>query len=365
MIKTAGWIIVAAAVALGAGSFLADTAPDRSADAGVDEQSTAVVQVRDIESSVLATGVLRPEVGAEVRVGSRASGVLAELYVTVGDTVERGDLLAVLDPTEFEARRAEAAAELESARLELEFAGRDLARARRLIAARAIAATDFEAFERAEELGRARVRRLEAALASAEIQLGYTRIVAPVGGVIADVATQVGETVAASFAAPTFVTIIDLERLEVWAYVDETDIGRVRVSQRAYFTVDTYPGHEFEGTVTAIRPKAEVVDNVVNYITEIAITSGHGRTLRPEMTARVNIVTEGQRGVLAVPSAAVRRDAKGTFALAAGPDGPARRSIRTGVRGDDLTEVREGLAAGDTVILGPAGRTDTSAEERR
>jgi multidrug efflux pump subunit AcrA (membrane-fusion protein) len=147
--------------------------------------------------------------------------------------------------------------------------------------------------------------------------------------------------------------------------VDETDIGRVRVAQRAYFTVDTYPDHEFEGTVTAVRPKAEIVDNVVNYVAEVAITPGHGRTLRPEMTARVNVVAEGRRGVLAVPSSAVRRDREGAFALVTGLDGPARRSIRTGVRGDDLTEIREGLAAGDTVILGPIGRSDTATEGRR
>jgi multidrug efflux pump subunit AcrA (membrane-fusion protein) len=129
--------------------------------------------------------------------------------------------------------------------------------------------------------------------------------------------------------------------------------------------VDTYPDHEFEGTVTAVRPKAEIVDNVVNYVAEVAITPDHGRTLRPEMTARVNVLTEGRRGVLAVPSSAVRRDREGAFALVAGPDGPVRRSIRTGVRGDDLTEIREGLAAGDTVILGPIDRSDTATEGRR
>lgn len=365
MLKTAGWLTLLAALTLGAWSFLGGGPADLPTPAGGPARSKAVVQVRDIESSVLATGVLRPEVGAEVRVGSRASGVLAELHVTVGDTVKRGQLLAVLDPTELEARRAEVAAELAGARVDLAFADKDLARARGLLAGQVIAPAEFEAVERAEEVALARVGRLEAALTSADVQLGYARIVAPIAGVIADVATQVGETVAASFAAPTFVTIIDLDRLEVWAYVDETDVGRVSVSQSVRFTVDTYPDHEFEGTVTAIRPQAEIVDNVVNYVTEIAITPGHGRTLRPEMTARVSIVTEGRRGVLAVPGSAVRRDRDGTYALAEGPDGPVRRSIRTGVRGDDLTEVVEGLAEGDTVILGPIEGFEPATEGRR
>lgn len=365
MAGIARWIVVVAVLAVAGVSLRGSRAPERSADPAVDGPSRAVVEVRAIESSVVATGVLRPAVGAEVRVGSRASGVLTELYVTVGDTVERGDLLAVLDPTELEARRAEVAADLESARVELEYAVKELVRRGGLIASEAISAVEFDAFERVEKLARARVARLEAALASAEIQLGFTRIAAPIAGVIAEVATQVGETVAASFTAPTFVTIIDPDRLEVWAYVDETDIGRVRVSQQASFTVDTYPDHEFEGTVTAIRLKAEIVDDVVNYVTEIAITPSHGRTLRPEMTARVNIVTEGGREVLAVPSAAVRRDRDDTFALVAAPDGPVRRSIRTGVRGDDLTEVLEGLAVGDTVLLGPIARPDTRTEGNR
>jgi macrolide-specific efflux system membrane fusion protein len=366
MLKTAAWLALVVVLALAAWSSLGGGASDTSAAASDRPAGlTAVVERRDIESTVLATGVLRPEDGAEVRVGSRASGVLLELHATVGDTVDRGALLAVLDATELEARRAEVAADLAGARVDLRFAAKDLARARELLAAQVIAPAEFETVERTEAVARARVARLEAALASANVQLGYTRIVAPIAGVVADVATQVGETVAASFAAPTFVTIIDLDRLEVWAYVDETDIGRVHVSQQASFTVDTYPDHEFEGTVTAVRSRAEIVDNVVNYVAEIAIAPGHGRTLRPEMTARVNIVTEGRRGVLAVPSSAVRRDREGTYALVSGADGPARRSIRTGVRGDDLTEVRDGLAAGDTVLLGPLAGSNTLPEARR
>lgn len=292
MLKTVGWIVVAVALTAGVTAYLGSTGSRGPEASGAAPPATAVVRVENREPSVLATGVLRPEIGAEVRVGSRVSGVLEELHVTVGDTVRRGQLLAVLDPTEFEARRAEIVAELEAARVEQKFAGKDLARARSLIVADAITPTELESYERAEALARAAVVRLEASLASTEIQLDYTRIVAPIAGVVADVAVQVGETVAASFAAPTFVTIIDLDRLEVWAYVDETDIGRVRVGQRATFTVDTYPGRQFEGVVSALRPQAEIVDDVVNYVTEITITPVAGYTLRPEMTARVNIMTD-------------------------------------------------------------------------
>jgi len=106
---------------------------------------------------------------------------------------------------------------------------------------------------------------------------------------VASVATQEGETVSASFATPTFVTLIDLNRLEVWAYVDETDIGRIELGQRATFTVDTYGDASFAGTVTAIYPKAEIRDNVVNYIAVVRFEPQPGRTLRPDMTAFVRI----------------------------------------------------------------------------
>ena len=343
-------IVVLAAVgfwALGSGKL-------SGADAAIADASyrTATVERRSISSTVLATGVIRPQVGAEVQVGSRVSGILKELHVTIGDQVPAGFLLAVLDPTEFEARRNQAAAQLETAVTERDFAALELGRARQMLQEEVVTQAEFDAADRAFKMAAARVRQAEAALESAEIQLGYTRITAPVGGVVASVSTQVGETVAASFASPTFVTIIDLDRLEVWAYVDETDIGRVEVGQRATFTVDTYLDTDFEGVVTAIQPAAEIIDNVVNYVTLIEIGPRNGKTLRPEMTTTVNILLEGREDALALPNGAVRRDSDGAFAFVLEPAGPERRAIRTGYRGSDFTEVLEGLDQGDEVIVG-------------
>ena len=95
----------------------------------------------------------------------------------------------------------------------------------------------------------------------------------------------------ATLSAPTFVTIVDLARLELWAYVDETDIGRIEVGQTARFTVDTWKDHEFVGRVTAVYPQAEIRDNVVNYVTVVRFEPPRERTLRPEMTATVKIAT--------------------------------------------------------------------------
>jgi RND family efflux transporter MFP subunit len=343
-------IIVLAAVgfwALGGGRLSGADAPPAEAS-----YRTMGVERRNIGSTVLATGVIRPRVGAEVQVGSRVSGILKELHVTIGDQVPPGFLLAVLDPTEFEARRNQAVAQLETAIAERDFAALELSRTDQMLREEVTTQAEFDSAERSFNMAAAQVRQAEAALESAEIQLGYTRIWAPFGGVGGSVSTHGGVTVAASFASPTFVTIIDLDRLEVWAYVDETDIGRVEAGQRATFTVDTYLDTEFSGVVTAIQPAAEIVDNVVNYVTLVEIGPTNGKTLRPEMTTSVNIVLEGRENVLSLPNGAVRRDADGAFAFIPGTIGPERRTIKTGYRGSDFTEVLEGLEEGDAVVVG-------------
>jgi macrolide-specific efflux system membrane fusion protein len=239
-----------------------------------------------------------------------------------------------------------------------DFTRQQFGRAEGLIRERVIAQTEFDDAERLLRTSEARLRETEATLRSAEIQLGYTKIRAPISGVVASVSTQVGETVAASFAAPTFLTIIDLERLEVWAYVDETDIGRVEVDQQAVFTVDTYPSTEFSGVVTAIRPAAEIQNNVVNYITVLEIGDIGDRVLRPEMTTTVNIHLEGRGSALAVPNDAVKSDDGGAYVLIRAPEGSIRKGIRTGYRGRTHTEVVEGLEEGDVVLLGDIGTAE-------
>jgi HlyD family secretion protein len=250
----------------------------------------------EVTSVVKATGVVKPMVGAEVRVGSRVSGVVEQLYVRIGDEVRKGQLLAELDARELTARRDQAAAALASARASLVYARAELLRKRELAAAGLVAPSERDLAERAFAVAEEQRSEAEASLEYARTQVGHARISAPIAGVVASIATQEGETVAASFAAPTFVTLLDLARLELWAYVDETDIGRIRTAQQARFTVDTYPDHEFEGRVTAVYPQAEIRDNVVNYVTVIRFERPRERTLRPEMTATVKIATNDVGG---------------------------------------------------------------------
>ena len=255
-------------------------------------------------SVIKASGVIKPCVGAEVRVGSRLSGVVKRLHVQVGDPVSSGQRLAELDDRELLAKLDEANANHRLALAELRYASSNLERQRSIAAARVISAGDLDLAERAFAVAEQKVAAMQAAAEYARVQLDYSVILAPIGGVVASVATQEGETVSASFTTPTFVTLIDLGRLEVWAYVDETDIGRIELGQHATFTVDTYGDASFAGTVTAIYPKAEIRDNVVNYIAVVRFEPQPGRILRPDMTAfvRIALPADEPRRASALPS---------------------------------------------------------------
>lgn len=329
--------------------LLGRTSSDQNLSQGAE---VARVVRRDLGSAVTATGVVKPMIGAEVRVGSRLSGVVQRLRVRIGDPVAKGQLLAELDARDLLARRDQAAAALESARATLGYAQADLRRKRGLSAAQIIPANDLELAERSAAVAEQQLEEAAASLDYATTQLGYTRIHAPIAGVVASISTQEGETVAASFAAPTFVTLLDLDRLEVWAYVDETDIGRIRAGQTARFTVDTYPDHEFEGRVTAVYPQAEIRDNVVNYVTVVRFEPPRDRTLRPEMTATVKIALETRENVLAVPRRAVRREGGRQFVLCPRGDTVERRPVTTGSRDETHTEIVAGLREGDEVLVG-------------
>jgi len=184
----------------------------------------------------------------------------------------------------------------------------------------------------------------------ARATLSYSTLVAPIDGVVALVTTQEGETVAAGMNSPTFVTIIDLNKLEVAAYVDEVDIGRVVIGQGASFTVDSFPDVDFTGKVTSVYPRAVIQSNVVNYITTLSIDNSEGR-LKPDMTATINIVLEERKGVLAVPEKALRSEGGKRVVYVVNGEGSVARAVRVGRRGGGFIEILDGLKEGDVVLV--------------
>ncbi|NLE36903.1 MAG: efflux RND transporter periplasmic adaptor subunit [Pirellulaceae bacterium] len=362
---------------------------------------TETVARRDFASSVLATGVVQPQIGAEVRVGARISGKVERLLANIGDRVEKGQVVAQLEQADLEAVVTQREAELQLANAKLaavesllpqqtEKAKADVLRSRASLAktekdrnraaklrpTQAVSETDYDATvanhemdkaqltsaEKAYDLAKteyveqrrqakAEIARAASALANAKVQLSYATITAPIDGVIASVSTEQGETVAAGMQAPTFVTIIDLDRLQVDAFVDEVDIGKVAVGQRAVFTVDAFPATEFAGKVSAIYPKAVIQDNVVNYDVVVDIETPYHGLLRPEMTASVTILLDERPGVLAIPAKAVQRQ-RGKTMVHVVADGKAEpRDIKVGWRDGPWIEIASGLAEGETILL--------------
>jgi macrolide-specific efflux system membrane fusion protein len=200
----------------------------------------------------------------------------------------------------------------------------------------------------------AQVLQARAALRIAEASLGYATITAPMSGIIASVSTQQGETVTSGSAAaqaPTFVTIIDLNRLQVDAYVDETDIGKVWVGQETSFSVDAFPDKEFSGKVTAIYPKALIQQNVVTYDVVIVIDNREG-LLRPDMTTNTTITVAKREKVLAIPSQVVRREDGDRVVFVQEGDRLVRRPVKTGWKDKAYTEILSGLKEGERVVVG-------------
>lgn len=332
-----------------------------------DLQSTVVTR-RDIGSTVIATGIIKPSVGSEVRVGSRVSGIVKKLHVNIGDRVTEGELLAELDQTELASRFNQATAALKNARTRLEYTRLEVNRKQELIKQNIVSQSELDEAESVRDMAESELEQAEANLDYARIQLGYTKIHAPISGVVASVSTQEGETVAASFASPTFVTIIDLERLEVWAYVDETDIGRVEEGQQAFFTVDTYTDTDFEGVVTAIYPKAEIQDNVVNYVTILKITDRQDKILRPEMTTTVSIFLERKIQVLTLPNNAIQREEGQKFVYVTRSGLIEKQPVKVGWKDKKFTEILEGLTEGEEIVIGDVDQIEdrfASQQKRR
>jgi RND family efflux transporter MFP subunit len=314
------------------------------------------VSLGTLTETVIATGVIRPMVGAEVNVGSRISGTVVSLPVEVGDKVEVNQLLAVLDSTALQAATDQVLADVALAKPRVALAESVLKRRQRLAGQGLASDEDLDTAIRDLAVEKAQLEASKARLRAAQIVLGYSQIKSPINGVVAEVSTREGETVAADFSAPTFVTILDLERLEVLAYVDETDIGRIEVGQLASFTVDTYPEMEFKATVIAIQPRAVLQNTVVNYVVRLDFESADGYILRPEMTAHVQLVVAEREDALTAPrNALMRRD--GRQFVNVQRDGEwIEAGVRTGWRSESKVEILSGVSQGDVIELNPKRR---------
>ena len=388
---------------------------------------TVAIKRGDLLSTIGATGTVEPE--EVVDVGAQVMGLILEFgpdphdktkSIDHGSVVEKGTVLAKIDPTPYEAALEQAEAALERSKADLsqlearyEQAEQDWNRAKRLrpdrtaseskaasgdrpaLDYRAMSDTDYDCafanFKAAKAnvaVGKATIRQNEAAVRVARTNLGYTTIKSPVRGVIIDRRVNVGQTVVASLNAPSlFLIAKDLRRMQVWASVNEADIGRIHVDMPVRFTVDAFPGQVFHGKVTQIRMNATMTQNVVTYTVVVTTDNSSGKLL-PYLTANVQFEVDQRSGVLLVPNAALRwkpeaaqvdpavgstvslstesGDAQDRGCLWTVNDGGFVRPLEVVVGTSDgtMTEVSgSGVKEGIQVVVGQQGTEDQTGEE--
>lgn len=328
-----------------------------------------------ITQVVEASGTINPV--NTVSVGSTVSGLMKEIYVDYNTEVKKGQLLAQIDPANFQAsvdqNRAQirnAEANLAKLNAEMVMAQKTYNRYKNLYQKNFIAKSELDQAEsdylaKKASIGaqRASISQARATYNTAMTNLGYTKIIAPVDGTIISRDIDVGQPVAASFQAPELFTIAqDLKKMQIEVNVSEADIGKVKEGQDVEYTLDGYPDSVFYGKVTQVRLDSIVTSNVVTY-TVIVSVNNDDLKLKPGMTANVSIVTSRNEDVMCAPSIALKYTPEvngpkyknqGIWILEKGK--PLRIDIKLGASDDSNVEIISNkLKLGDDVIIGSTG----------
>ncbi len=320
--------------------------------------ATANVDRGDILDVVGATGTL--EAVVTVQVGSQVSGTIQDLNADFNSQVKKGQVIARLDPSIFEARLGQAKANLISARANVERSRAEVGdsaqkykRARELAEEKLLPISDLETAKANFDGAQAQVKASEAAVSQAqanvnqaELDLSHTIIATPIDGVVIARNVDVGQTVAASFQAPVlFVIANDLTKMRVNAAIDEADVGRIQAGQDVSFRVDAYPDRAFAGRIEQVRLQPTTVQNVVTYNTIITVDNAELK-LRPGMTATVSVIVHRADDALRIPAAALRFRPEGFEA-------PVRRGAGGGASTPGAPGGGSAVAAGGPPAAGP------------
>ncbi len=327
-----------------------------------------------VTRTVTASGTVNPEL--TIIVGTAVSGIIKELNCDYNTQVKKGQICARIDPRPYQsvvdqnrANLAIAKAQLEKDKANLTYVELALGRAAILLPTHAVSQDAYDSAKSNYDQAMAQItfdeatiQQRQASLDAAQVNLDYTSIVSPVDGTVVSRNVTMGQTVAASFQTPTlFLIATDLTRMQVDANVSESDIGGVKLGNKATFTVDAYPKNTFEGTVTQVRQSPQTVQNVVTYDIIISATNSD-LTLMPGMTAANRIVIDQRDDVIRVPNQALRYTPK-ALAGTVPPDLPGIWLLRdgtpvsvpvvAGLDDDSFTEIVSGeVTPGDIVVTG-------------
>ena len=325
------WIIGIAAVLLIAALAWFFTRNDTAAGS---KYTLTKIDRGDLESVVSSTGTLSAV--TTVQVGTQVSGRIAKIYTDFNQTVKKGDLLAMLDTSSLLMAVSEAESSYEKAKAQLKQSKQDLDRMQYLFKENIKTKNDLEQAQVNFELAQATLKSAQSSLERSRINLSYASIYAPIDGIVISRSVDVGQTVAASFSSPTlFLIANDLEKMQILAKVDESDIGQIKEGQEVRFTVQAQPGRTFTGQVSQVRLEPTTVNNVVNYTVVINVANQDGLLL-PGMTATIDFLVGQAKNVLRVANAALRvkpnqemrEELMKQFAARAGGPGRSRAAER-------------------------------------
>ncbi|HUZ08067.1 MAG TPA: efflux RND transporter periplasmic adaptor subunit [Candidatus Paceibacterota bacterium] len=340
---------------------------------GVVRYETAPVTRGNIIAHVTASGSLSAVVSVDV--GCQVSGQISKLYVDYNSTVTNGQLLAQIDPRNYEAMVKQADAQLANSKANLELQQAEIARDSQMFTNKLISGSDYDTAVATLHEAEAAVAIQQGALDNAQANLGYCKITAPVSGIVISRKVDVGQTVNAAMSTPVLFTIVqDLSKMNITADVSEADIGQVKVGQPVDFTVDAFPDDVFHGTVTQVRRSPTTTQNVVTYETIISVDNPEQK-LFPGMTADVSILVAQRTNVLQIPNAALRFTPPATAVFDGTPpvklqpderlvystsaDGKKLKPVivKAGITDGLNTEILDGLNKGGTVVTATLGTT--------
>jgi HlyD family secretion protein len=350
---------------------------------------TVAVDRGTVAPAVTATGTVNPVL--TIIVGTYVSGVIQSINCDYNTQVKKGQLCAKIDPRPYQTVVDQNVAELATARAQLVKDQATLAYAKltydrnRGLVGRGVVSQDAvdsakSVYDQAQAqivLDQASIEQRQAALNAAQVNLDYTNIASPVDGTVVSRNVTIGQTVAASFQTPTlFLIATDLTQMEVDTNVSESDIGGLKVGDKASFTVEAFPNRTFTGQVVQVRQSPQTVQNVVTYDVVVAVANPD-LALKPGMTATTRIITAEHDNVLRVPDQALRFSPTGLTGAGAGAasgaqvwilrDGkPVAAPVKIGLDDDTNSEILGGaLNAGDQVITGEQRAGASSATRPR
>jgi len=338
---------------------------------------TATAVRGTVEQTVTALGSLQPK--DYVDVGAQVSGQLKIVYVDVGDDVKEGDLLAEIDAktseTELAAARARLAqleSELAGSQAELTLAQRQYKRNLDLSKIDAVSRDDLDTTETAVQTVTAQIGSLKAQIEQqkstvegAEVNLGYTKIYAPMTGTVTAQTALQGQTLNANQTAPNILTISDLSAMTVEAEVAEADVGRLAEGMPVYFTTLGAANERWRSTVRQVLPTPEIENDVVLYTVLVDIANPDGKLMK-DMTTQVFFLLGEAKDAITVPVGAVNESADGqTYVTVMTEDGPRQRQVEVGLTNRISAEIKSGLDEGETVVTGVSSGTESGTTKSR